>query len=287
MLPHETGSILCSFIFQFALPALIFSNIASTNIKEVFNIWFFIALFSTILILNLALWFVLSYFFHINGAKRIMLMMGSTYLNLAYVGIPIFTMSIGSIIPLTIAIMMQYFLIFPTILTLLEHFSDQKTKFSFVDTFRSLYKNPVMIVSLLAFLVLALNINVPGFLAEGCRLLGSAASAAGLFALGFSCADISKSDHGIVKDKEMITICVITKLIIMPVLGYILGRFVFNLDDWWLSALVMTCMLPTAMNQFIVSMKYNVAIADSQRIILFTTAGFSVTISLYLLTLGY
>ena len=87
-------------------------------------------------------------------------------------------------------------------------------------------------------------------------------------------------------EMKMALIASFFKVIVQPLIAFLIGKYLFRLDAWWLSAAVICSMLPTAVNHFIVSQKYHSCGNESRLIILFTTIGFCIMISCYLLIFG-
>ena len=285
ILGRETGNILCQYLFYFAIPFLTFSNIYNTGLAELLNFRFMLTAILTIFIVIATSCLVFRYLFHFDGQDLIMMVFGSFYINIAYMGIPITSMVLGSVIPLLIILVIQASILFPIIVFLMDLKSGTKTKYSFKDMVLILVKNPILMASLIAIASLLLKIEYPKFILETTELMGRPASTTGLFALGFTC--FLPADRKITKSeiKNALT-ATFLKLIFMPSVAWIVGKYVFQLDRWWLIAIVICAMLPTAINHFIVSQRYLCRENESKMIILFSTFGFAFGMSLFLYLIG-
>lgn len=285
ILGRETGNVLSQYLFYFAIPFLTFSNIYKTGLAELLNFRFMLAAILTIFIVIATSYLVFRYLFHFAGQDLIMMIFGSFYINVAYMGIPIATMVLDSVIPLLIILVLQASILFPIIVFLMDMKSGKKTKYSLKEMALILVKNPILMASLIAIASLLLKIEYPKFVLETAELLGKPASVTGLFALGFTC--FLPADRKITKSeiKNALT-ATFFKLIYMPSVAWIVGKYVFQLDRWWLIAIVICAMLPTAINHFIVSQRYLCRENESKMIILFSTFGFAFGMSFFLYLIG-
>lgn len=281
-LDKNAGSLLSRYLFYFSLPFLTFANIYNTGLENLLNLDFILGAVITIFLV-----IVISSFFHkkvfgLSGPELIMAVFGGFYVNATYMGMPVSTLLLGSVTPPLIILVIQAGMIFPLIIYLLDRKTSGKTKFSLTDSLIILAKNPLMIAAAGAVLSLALKIKYPEFIMMALDLLGKPASTAGLFALGFTC--YLPADSSFTKREQLQALSVsLFKLLLQPLLAYLIGRYVVRLDDWWLRALVVVAMLPTAVNHFIASQKYKLFQNESKLLILFTTFGFTITVSFFLL----
>ncbi len=285
ILKPETGDILSQFLFFFSLPCLTFSNIYNSKMEDLLNLRFLFTYLFSILIIILLEYILYARLLHIHGQELIMLIMGGYYINAVYMGIPVTTLVLSSVIPPLIPLFLQASFFFPLSVYLMDKSSSNKQKTTRFSSLFLLLKNPVLIASGLALISLIFKISYPEFIISTLDLLGKPAAAAGLFALGFT----SNLPAGTIITKHETRMAVLSsvfKVILQPVAAFLLGKFVFHLDAWWLTAAVICAMLPTAINHFIVSQRYNSCGNESRLIILFTTIGSCVMISIYLLIFG-
>ncbi len=281
-LDKNTGGLLSRYLFYFSLPFLTFANIYNTGLENLLNLDFILGAFITIFLVIVIGCFFYKKVFGLSGAELIMAVFGSFYVNATYMGMPVSTLLLGSVTPPLIILVIQAGVIFPAIIYLLDRKTSEKTKFSLKDSLKILAKNPLMIAASGAVLSLALGIEYPEFIMTALDLLGKPASTVGLFALGFTCYLPVESNF--TKEEQLQALSVsLFKLLLQPILAYLIGRYVVGLDAWWLRSLVVVAMLPTAVNHFIASQKYRLFQNESKLLILFTTFGFTITVSFFLL----
>jgi malonate transporter len=285
ILKVETSDILTRFLFFFCLPSLTFSNIYQSKLEDLLNYRFLFTFLSGMLIVITLQYLLYNRLFHIRGQELVMLTMGGFYANIVYMGVPVTSLILSSVIPPLIALFLQASFFFPLSIFLMDQFCEPKPKRDRFGTILLVVKNPILIASFLAILSLVLKIHYPQFLISTFELMGKPAATTGLFVLGFTSnlpAGSMISKH----EMKMALIASFFKVIVQPLIAFLIGRYLFRLDAWWLSAAVICSMLPTAVNHFIVSQKYHSCGNESRLIILFTTIGFCIMISFYLLIFG-
>ncbi len=284
-LPQETGHILSNFLFNVSLPCLAFVNIAPMRPSEIFNLRFFLAFAITSYLMNLILFFILHYGFHKSREELALLMMGGSYTNSTYIGFPVINLIFSTVTPAVMVLFFQSVFLFPVTLFLLDYFQSGNKKISIASFFKIILKNPIIMAYIISVIFSFSRIQIPEFMLKPFSMLGSTCSAIGLFALGFTLHHAEKATLSKDNIKTAI-VCSINKIIFMPLLGWTIGKYLFHLDSWWLSALTVISMLPTAVNLFVTSQRYRICEVESHWIVIMTTLGFSITISGYILLAG-
>ena len=285
ILKVETSDILTRFLFFFCLPSLTFSNIYQSKLEDLLNFRFLFTFLFGILIVILLQFLLYSRVFHIEGQELVMLTMGGFYANIVYMGVPVSTLILSSVIPPLIALFLQASFFFPLAIFLMDRFCDPDAKRDRFGTVLLVAKNPILIACFLAILSLALKIQYPQLLITTLELMGKPAATTGLFVLGFT-SNLPSGSMISKHEMKMSLIASFFKVIVQPLTAFLIGKYLFRLDAWWLSAAVICSMLPTAVNHFIVSQKYHSCGNESRLIVLFTTIGFCIMISGYLLIFG-
>jgi len=70
-----------------------------------------------------------------------------------------------------------------------------------------------------------------------------------------------------------IIVASVSKLVVMPVLACVLGRFVFGVSAFDLLVVTLLAALPTAQNIYAIAQRYNRAVAVARDTVLITTVG--------------
>jgi predicted permease len=76
------------------------------------------------------------------------------------------------------------------------------------------------------------------------------------------------------------------KLLALPVLVWLLGRYVFKLDPLWLTVATLNSALPAGANVYLVAQMYGIGVARATNAVVISTAASVFTLSIALLLLG-
>lgn len=285
LLPENTSDALCSFLFLFSAPAVSFVNIINSDLETIINIRYVLSLIVFELSIFLFLCILYKKVFHIEGAKMVIHSVCSFYGNISYVGIPVFLTLFDNIIPNVITILIHGILTIPIIIFLLDWFSGSEKSGGFKHAFLSAAKNPNIFMPIFGILILLLKIPVPKVIIDTADLLGKPTTTAGMFALGLTCA---KSGRVLTSPKVFLHafFSAFIKLVICPLYAWSIGKYLFRLDQWWLTSLVIIAMLPAALNDYIFSQRYHADESYASVAVLMSNLLFSVTISLYIIFNG-
>ena len=284
LMPEYTSGALCSFLFFFCGPAVSFSNIITSEIGDIFNLRFTLAFIAFELSAVLVSFLLYKTVFRDAGADLIIRILCSFYGNISYVGIPVFLSIFNNVIPNLIALMIHVTLIAPVVLFLLDRYSGNNAHNSIFRSMLGSLKNPNIFVPILAILLLLFRIPIPQVVRDTADLLGKPTTTVGMFALGLTCS--KNSLRAAKKIFVRAFIGSLMKVIVCPFIAFLLGKFVFRLDQWWLNSLVILAMLPAALNDYIYSQRYHHSEDFASAAVLMSTFLFSITISLYILLIG-
>lgn len=120
-------------------------------------------------------------------------------------------------------------------------------KLSFLDLFKSVISNPLIIACALGGLLNFFDLKLPIVLNNIVSILGEAALPMGLLSVGFGLVLKEIKDN----KKEIITSS-LAKLVLFPVLTLLLSKF-FNLNDLMSSILIIFASLATAPSSFVLA----------------------------------
>jgi malonate transporter len=133
------------------------------------------------------------------------------------------------------------------------------------------FTNPIIIGSLLGLLVSLTDVEVPAAVMEPFRLVGAAAVPLVLIGFGMSLNGQRLLEPGSGR-RDILTASAI-KLAAMPLIAWVFGRFVFDLDAEQLFAVVVLAGLPTAQNVFVFAQRYERGVILARDTVLITTIG--------------
>lgn len=285
ILPQNTSDALCSFLFYFCAPAVSFANIVTSDLNSIFNLRFALALIVFELTVFVFLYCIYRKLFGLNKPASVIHSVCSFYGNISYVGIPVFLTLFNNVIPNIITILVHGILTFPLAVFLLDLFTGSDSGKGAVHAILSAVKNPNIFVPLFGAFLLFVKLPIPKLVIDTAELLGKPTTTAGMFALGLTCA---QSGELITSPKVFwnALFSAIMKLVFCPVCAWLVGKYIFNLDSWWLNSLVIMAMLPAALNDYILSQRYHADETYASISVLMSNLLFSITISLYIMFNG-
>ena len=256
LISDRSTSILNSFAFYFALPALFFTSIYQMNFNVFLNTSLLLAVIIPILI-SASLAFIYASVLRKDGKTKAAYVLGSFLGNNAYLAIPFVSLSFGTAYePITALIGAVYFSVGMALnLFVLEYYSTSKRKPSLGRVMFHVIRVPTIwgIIAGVAFSFIATyyEIKMPLFAANTFSLVAAPASAIALFALGTFMHRKSRIDL-----KEVLTLCTF-KNILLPVATFLLIGFLMpaGIDS---KIVILQATMPMAVTNFVLAERYNV-----------------------------
>ena len=270
------------FVVYLALPALLFDVMAHTHWDEIWQPGF-IAVFglSSLAVFGLTVWVRLRRPLHLADAAIDGLNAG--YANTGFMGFPLALVALGreALAPTTIAAIMTVCVVFAAAIILIE--IGLQTQARRVDLARkvagSLVRNPLLVAPFLGALVPAAGLTLPLPAETFLKLLGGAASPCALVGLGLFLAQKRGAPE---RDRVATALLVGLKLVVHPVLAWLLARFVFDLPPLLLHTAVLMAAPPTGTGPFMLAEFYRREAEVTARVVLVSTILSVLTVSGYL-----
>lgn len=266
--------VLARLTFTVAIPALLISTIARTDLHVVFSRAAATTALSTLVVIAVAA-LVLRGLWRLDTGRATVGTMAASYLNAGHLGIPIAVYLVGDAVAVVPTLLFQLFLIAPVSFTLLERArlaertvaapddprAGQGTPpeptvpraVSAMAVVRQVVRNPVIVAAGAGLALAALPWDVPQGLLEPFRLVGAAAAPLALVAFGMSLAVPRPPGERLV-DRELVLVVVLRNLA-HPLLAAVLGR-ALGLEGAPLLSVVTMAALPTAQNVLVYAIQY-------------------------------
>lgn len=238
--------VLNKLVLALLLPALILDSVMKIQLTEVYDFSF---IYVNIIILTTVVSFIYILLKVLNFSTSLI----NTYVitvffgNIGYLGFPIIT----SILPssegvVSIHIAIYTLILFSLGLGILEYSIHQKLN---VKVFKKVFKNPLLLATISAILLLSFNIKLPPFIDQTINILSISAIPIMLISLGiFLTQKIPK-----IVDYTHVAILVTLKLIFMPTLFYL--YFIYEYNSILIISILEAAM-PIAITPFILSETY-------------------------------
>jgi malonate transporter and related proteins len=258
----QGGDVLNRFVYRLSFPALLFGVVARTPLDQIFYWPFLLAWLASLAAVYLVV-AVVSVVGYRDGIAAIgVRSMNAACPSTAFMGIPLLIYAFGkeAALPAILATTLVVTVFFSITLLMIEmgHSSAASGKPTLRSIAFSLAKNPLMIAVVLGIAASALRITLPTPLARFCEVLGAAAVPCSLVALGVFIAR-----HSIGRSLQGAGVPVFIKLVLHPLLTWLLVATVFQLDPFWAKATILLAALPTATSCFVIAQQHDVIAAES------------------------
>ncbi len=284
VLGGESSEALNRFVYYVAMPALFFVSMAGVELAVIFN-----GPFLTAVVGGMASVFVLAVVvarFAFRDRLGVLGLHGLTaiFANTGYMGIPLLTVTFGTEGTLAgvIATVFQGAFVIAAGAVILEI---DLSGGGFRQVARSaglgVAKNPLLVAAVIGLLVSALALPIPAFLDRFCTILSNAAGPCALFAMGLFMAAHS-FNTGFAEVGWLTTL----KLIVHPLVTWILAYHVVDLDPTWAASAVLLSALPTGALVFVLAQQYDVYVQRATAAIMVSTVLSLLTLSALFLFLG-
>jgi predicted permease len=242
---------LSRFVFSLALPLLLFDSVTTAPLPETFEWPFFFAFYGvSFLIFGLAIWAGRRWF-KMPPAEQAMFGLGACYSNLVLVGLPIIVAGLGeeAILPLFALVSVQNLLLFPAA-TLVASQAEKETRIlaRLWTTVKSVVANPLIAGLLIGFVLRIVAIKLPGLVVEPIHLLGQTGLPCALIVVG-----ASFHKYQMRRPTAQAATMVGLKMILQPLLVWVLAFAVLHLQPIWAGVAVMAAGMPTGINAYMLA----------------------------------
>jgi len=278
LLGRNATDILNDFVVWMALPALLFQAMAQISWEEIRQPGYIAGS-----ALAMALIFGASYLADRREGRRLadasITSMASAYGNSGYMGIPLCIMVLGeaSLPAVIIATLLTACILFAFSIVLVE--LDLQRSTTMRATLRkvgaSLIRNPLVCAPLAGLVVSGVGWTLPNPVVQFTSLLGAAASPCALVTVG-----LFLSQGRSTQNRGTVWRIVSLKLLIHPLLAFVLVTWVFDMPPMWASAAVLIAALPVGTGPFMVAKLYDRAPAVTSEATLLSTVLSVITVSL-------
>ena len=268
VLGDQGRHVLSRVTFFVASPALLFTTLAESDPVSVLGPLLWVAALSA------ALTAVIYYLSTVRTLKRpasesIIAAMSASTVNSANLGLPIALYVLGDMSYAAPIILFQLALYQPINLALLDA-TTSRHRTTPIAMLLATAKNPMIIGSMLGLVVALTGIELPSMVLEPIDLIAGASIPAMLMAFGISLVGSKPLEKKSGRRADVL-IAAAAKLILHPVLAWVLAYWVFNLRGELLVASVIMAGLPTAQNIFVTAMRYDHGVVIAKDTVLVTT----------------
>lgn len=258
------------FVFNFALPLLLFRSLATTQLPDDIR-WSFIFSFYGGSFACFGIGIALGrWTFRRTLDHQAIFGMSAGFSNTVLLGIPILITAYGPEATLPIFLLIAFhgptLMPLTTALIQISRGGEVSAGEQVKTVAQELVRNPI-IMGLLAGLVANLiGLRLPEGLDRAVELLGASAVPCALFAMGASLAG-----YPLFGDVAPAILLAAVKLLLHPLLVWILAVPVFGLDGIWVPVAVTMAAMPSGVNAYLFGARYNAAPGVAARTVLLAT----------------
>lgn len=280
---------LVNVTFYALFPALLFRSTATMRLDAV-DPTILLVFFGAVILLYF-LMMPVGRALGMNLGDQTIFALSGTFSNGVGIGIPFIAYAFGpdGLVPLLMIISLHS-LIMLTLASFMMEIATQGSTRRLLSKLGSaafnMLKHPVIPPIILGLIWAEVARHVPGGLAiprvadQVLAALGTAAPPCGLIMTGASLAHV-----GLRGNWQTAAVASVFKLSVLPVLVWLVGRYVFPLDPLWLTVATLNSALPAGVNVYLIAQLYGRAVGRATNAVVISTAASVVTLSVALLLL--
>jgi malonate transporter and related proteins len=275
---------LASFVFYFAIPVMLFRNMATTTLPEAIA-WGYLGSY----FLGVAIVFTIGMAtarWAFGGAfeRQAIIGFGAAFGNSVLLGIPVVLTSFGeeASLPLFLLLAFHSTVLFTAITVIIEAGrGGEALRAVPLRALRGLVGNPILWGMALGIGCSLLGLRLPDPVDRFAALLAGAAVPCALFSVG-----ASLRAYRIVGALRPALVMVALKLVVQPLAVWLLAALVFDVPPLWAKVVILIAALPVGVNVYVFATRYEAGQAESAAAILISNVLAVVTLPLVLLWLG-
>jgi hypothetical protein len=199
--------------------------------------------------------------------------------NMAFMGFPVLLAAFGTLATAKASVIIAFMTPFNIIFTILifRLFEAKENKIARHKFLISMILDPIVIASLLGLTVSYFKVSLPRPVAGTIEILSDLAIPLALISIG-----ASFRFHHIRANLRLLTPVVILKLIVMPVIAFVLSFYVFNLEKIDTSIVTILFAMPLAAAAYIMGAQYKSNSEFISSALIISTIFSSLTITIWL-----
>ena len=276
---------LSGFVFFFAIPLLLFEKVATSE-PVAGGAWTLLATFYGATGLVFALGALAARLAAgRRGDEAALLGFAAAYGNMVMIGIPVVLTVVGSAASFPLFLIISFHsLVFFTLTTVLVESArgaGRGVRRVAAEVVRGVSTNPILVALVLGVLANRTGLPLPAPLIDVAELVGAAAVPCALFATGAALRRLTI--QGALLPAAAV---VALKVVVHPVLAYLLATRVFELSALDTAVVVVLAALPVGVNPYLFAARYRAAEAECAAAVALSTPLAMVTIAAVVVALG-
>lgn len=266
------------FVVWLALPAQLFNFASSSSWQTLWQPGFIAAFFLSCLAVFILV-LVVSWMRDRDLAAASFSGLSASYSNTGYMGIPLCVLALGQdgLAPAIISTFIVFVMFaLATILIEVGILSHKKSHEILWSVMKALCTNPLLVAPVAGLLWSSTDLVLYEPLAQVISFLAAAATPCALVSIGLF---LMQKEGASPQQAWAISFA---KLIIQPLVAWLIAGPILDLPTLWVSAVVILAALPTGTGPFMLAQYYNADSRVISRVVLLSTVGSLLTLSLFL-----
>lgn len=272
---------LSRFVFQFALPLMLFSSLARQGRPADFAPGYLVAFFAGVAVAGLAGGLLAGSLGRNMPRERIIVGFTACYGNVILLGIPLVLQAFGEAASLPLFVLVTFHgpILMTAVTILLERAetADGRRGGRLLAIGKGIFGNPILLGLFAGIAVGVSGLAVPEPVMATAELLGRAGLPTALFAMGASLAV-----YRIRGALGLAMLIVGLKTILQPLIVWLLVDHVFAIASPWSDVAIVLAAMPSGVNAYLFATRYRSGEAEAATAILISTAFSLLTVSLIL-----
>ena len=265
--------------FSIFIPAFLFFRMATADLSSQLQPSLFLSFYLPVLICFGLAWILNQKWHHKysqNSAASAVYALGSSYSNTIIVGLPILVTVMGDkALPIIFLIVTFHSAM---LFALTSALASQQGGVNWLGFIKQTLNNPLIIAILSGLIVNVSGLTLPELVAKSLTLLSEPAITLALFCLG---ASIAK--YNIRGERRFIALACTVKLLLLPLLVFLMASHIFELDTMVIQVLVVLSACPTGVNAYLLAQMHKVHRKAVASTVVATTICSVVTIPVWML----
>ncbi len=244
----EHSFIIERFLFLVAIPCLLFTTTSKTRIIDLINIKYISSYLISFLFISLS-----TYFFFRSKCSLPQVyirILASGYVNTIFYGVPILTFFFHDARAAIVSNIIQTFIniYFYSLINI-----KLNNKFLFFNNIKS----PIIFLPALGIIFSFFDFKIPNFILVVTETLSQTVTGLSLFSFGLNLS-LSNINKELVYNEIDILFIVVSKIIIHPLISFVVSYYIFSLRGYWLFSMLILTSAPTAILIHIMSKQFNI-----------------------------
>jgi malonate transporter and related proteins len=268
LLGPQAQYVMSRLAFFVLMPCLLFHTLATADVGTLFSAALWVSLIAAGAV-ALGTGLVLRLVLRRSVVATTVGALAASYVNANNIGLPVAAYVIGRTTAVVPVMLLQLVVMAPIALTILDAASSPGGA-GWRRVLRPML-NPLIVASSAGLLCSATGVRLPDPVLEPFGLVGGAAVPVVLLSFGMSLHGAPPLRDPAIRTDVLLASGV--KLLVMPVVAFVLARYAFGLDATETFALTTLGALPTAQNVFNYAQRYDAAVPVARDAVLLTTVG--------------